>query len=227
MSNSLVVLAHPNRDSYCAALAQSVASNLRQDDLCFHDLYAEQFNPLLSSVELAGKGSLDQGIQEHQKQLSAAKRLVAVFPDWWGASPAILKGWIDRVWRPGVSYSTKEEGNGRVETIGLLKGLSVSIIVTSEGPPPFGEATDTGEAESIPSRPKGALLHRKSTVESLQLFGRKAIDQCVHPIVSQWRDQVANFAGASLDAVLWCGPLRNASYARKQAWLEAASSLLQ
>jgi len=106
---TLIVLAHPLGDSYCAALAGVVQETLieRGHIVDLIDLYADDFDPRLSAAERAGYFEPDYDfsqVQDYAQRLREASNLVFVFPQWWGNCPAILKGFFDRVFVPGVAY---------------------------------------------------------------------------------------------------------------------------
>ena len=103
----LLILAHPNRQSYNHAIAVSAIQQLQENghDVIFHDLYAEKFVPILPSEEFPNKVTLPSYIKQHCDELRLADGIIIVHPNWWGQPPAILKGWIDRVMRPGVAYN--------------------------------------------------------------------------------------------------------------------------
>ena len=112
--NVLVVFAHPNPESYGASLHRDVLEGLlsaghQVRDL---DLYAEGFEPRLSPGEREAymKGGDLTGIESHVESLQWAEALVFVYPTWWMGQPAILKGWFDRVWLPGVVAEFGAEG---------------------------------------------------------------------------------------------------------------------
>jgi NAD(P)H dehydrogenase (quinone) len=127
----LVVLGHQNQGSFCHAIAQTAIEQLRAagHDVVFHDLYAEQFDPLLTQAELEKKAALEPIVERHIGELLSADGYVIVHPNWWGQPPAILKGWVDRVVRQGRAY---EFGPGGV--IGLLKGKRAVVFTTSNTP---------------------------------------------------------------------------------------------
>ena len=61
-------------------------------------------------------------VEKHlQYEISVADGVVIIHPNWWGQSPAILKGWVDRVIRPGVAYEFLEDDKGEGVPCGLLK----------------------------------------------------------------------------------------------------------
>ncbi len=105
----LVLYAHPNPESYGAALHQAVVQSLREGghevDDC--DLYAEGFDGILSREERLGYHDLAGNtlpVAGYVARLRAAEALVLCFPVWNFGYPAILKGFFDRVFLPGVSF---------------------------------------------------------------------------------------------------------------------------
>lgn len=102
---ALVVLAHPATTGFNQAIADQAVAALKQNfDVDFLDLYRESFDPVIPGEELPRKFSFDETVLRFQGLVEKAEVLVFVHPDWWGGMPAILKGFIDRVFRPGVAY---------------------------------------------------------------------------------------------------------------------------
>ena len=99
-----------------------------------HDLYAENFDPLLPSAEIPRDGQLPENIRKHCSEITAADGIIIVHPDWWGMPPAIMKGWIDRVLRPGVAYQFAETDSGEGIPAGLLKAGAALVFNTSNTP---------------------------------------------------------------------------------------------
>lgn len=131
---ALLVLAHPLHDSLCAHLAGFTATGLRQRGTSVDklDLYAEGFDPRLSASERTnhyGTPAPTPEITAQQARLADADVLVLVFPTWWFAVPAILKGWFDRVWAPGFAY---DHGTPITPRLSRLKSC---IVVTTLGSP--------------------------------------------------------------------------------------------
>jgi putative NADPH-quinone reductase len=131
----LVVLAHPNPQSFNAAIAQTVLQTLEAagHEIIFHDLYRENFDPVMPAGELRKDGPLPAVIEQQSTELAAAKGIIIIHPSWWGQPPAILKGWLDRVFRLEVAYSRPGEfGKGIPQ--GLLRAEVALVFTTSNTP---------------------------------------------------------------------------------------------
>jgi len=131
-----VILAHPAKGSFNHAIADVAVSTLRNSghEVVFHDLYAERFDPLLLPEEICRDGNLPPEIDNHCREIASADGIIVVHPNWWGMPPAIMKGWIDRVLRPGVAYRFKESDSGEGVPIGLLTAKAVIVVNTSNTP---------------------------------------------------------------------------------------------
>jgi NAD(P)H dehydrogenase (quinone) len=134
--NISIILAHPHPGSFNHAIAEAAASALCNAGhrVTIHDLYAEQFDPILSADEIPREARLPPGIASHCSEIAKADGIVIVHPDWWGMPPAILKGWIDRVLRPGIAYWFAETDSGEGIPIGLLKAKAVVVFNTANTP---------------------------------------------------------------------------------------------
>ena len=113
MMRALVLFAHPCAESFSAALHACVVDTLHrrgwQVDDC--DLYAEGFAPVLTAEERRGYHTLPDNtapVADHVARLRAAQALVLVCPIWNYGFPAILKGYLDRVFLPGVSFRLEQ-----------------------------------------------------------------------------------------------------------------------
>ncbi|GBE17469.1 hypothetical protein BMS3Abin16_00052 [archaeon BMS3Abin16] len=128
-----VILAHPNKDSFNHAIAETAIDELKQKghEICFHDLYEEKFDPILQANEIPKDVSLPPEIEKHCREISEADGIIIIHPNWWGQPPAILKGWIDRVIRPGVAYEFLEDDKGGGVPKGLLKARTALVFNTS------------------------------------------------------------------------------------------------
>jgi NAD(P)H dehydrogenase (quinone) len=128
-----VLLAHPDKKSLNYAIAETAVKTLTEDghEVAFHDLYREKFPPILPAGEIPRAVKLPKIINTHCEEIAKADGIIIVHPNWWGQPPAILKGWIDRVLRPGVAYTFAEGDNGEGDLIGLLKASVALVFNTS------------------------------------------------------------------------------------------------
>ena len=134
--NLLVILAHPHKRSFNHALAEAATRALGAAGhrILFHDLCEEGFPPSLPAEEMLDDGPVPPLIEQHCKELSQADGIIVVHPNWWGQPPAILKGWVDRVVRPGVAYRFQETDGGEGVPIGLLRAHAALVFNTSNTP---------------------------------------------------------------------------------------------
>ncbi len=128
-----VILAHPDTKSFNHVIAQTAVEALKKNGhkVFFHDLYKEIFDPLLPASEIAENAKLPAKIKKHCDEIKVADGIIIVHPNWWGQPPAILKGWIDRVIRPGIAYEFLEGDSGEGVPKGLLKANAALVYNTS------------------------------------------------------------------------------------------------
>lgn len=128
-----VILAHPSPNSFNHAIASVAIETLRRNehDIRFHDLYDEAFDPLLRASEIPQNASLPVDIQRHCAEITEADGIIIIHPNWWGQPPAILKGWIDKIIRPGMAYEFIEGDEGEGVPNGLLKARTAIVFNTS------------------------------------------------------------------------------------------------
>lgn len=129
----LVILAHPKAGSLNHSIAAVAIDSLIKlgHEVIFHDLYAERFDPVITHQEIQGEEPKDPLVCQHCTEAESANGYIFVHPNWWGQPPAILKGWIDRVLRPGLAYQFASDDNGGGVPIGLLKERSAIVFNTS------------------------------------------------------------------------------------------------
>lgn len=128
--NILIIYAHPNHQSFNGAILRQVKNHLNsKHQVRILDLYAEKFDPLLHFDEDHLRRDLDKDpeMEKYRQLISWADHLIWIFPIWWGGMPAILKGFIDRVFASGFAYSYKGMGmQGHLK--GKLPGSLARII---------------------------------------------------------------------------------------------------
>lgn len=131
--NVVVIVAHPNKASFNHAIAATCSNTLVANghEVIAHDLYEEQFDPILPFGEFTKEAVLPPQIRRHCDEVSRADGIINVHPNWWGQPPAILKGWVDRVIRPGVAYEFMEGDTGEGVPRGLLKAGCAVVFNTS------------------------------------------------------------------------------------------------
>jgi putative NADPH-quinone reductase len=128
----VVVLAHPNADSFGHALAERAAAAAREagHDVDVLDLYALGVRAAMTPEEHhAYHGDhpiLDPLIAGHAALVRRAEVLVFVYPTWWSAAPALLKGWLERVMVPGVAFVFDRSGRVRpgLSNVRRIVGIS-------------------------------------------------------------------------------------------------------
>ena len=130
----LVIYCHPCPESFVAAVRDAALDGLKGagHEARLVDLYALGFDPVLSAQERRDyhtPGINEAGVSEHLAHLRWAEALVFVYPTWWYGLPAMLKGWLDRVWIPHATFSMPQ-GNkpvGRVLT-NIRKVVAISTL---------------------------------------------------------------------------------------------------
>jgi NAD(P)H dehydrogenase (quinone) len=129
--NILVVIGHQKPGSFCHAIATTAIEELKKagHEVVYHDLYAEKFDPILPHAEIPNDAVFDPVVARHCREVTAADGYLVVHPNWWAMPPAILKGWLDRVWRQGVVYRF---GPGGV--VPMVAGRRAVVFTTSNTP---------------------------------------------------------------------------------------------
>ncbi|MCA3511586.1 MAG: NAD(P)H-dependent oxidoreductase [Rhodobacter sp.] len=133
----LVVHAHPVPESFNTALCRAVLETARQQghDVRLIDLHADGFNPVMTAEERRGYTEdvpVPPDLRPHVEALQWAEGLILVYPTWWYSQPAILKGWIDRVWRPGITFTLR---TATEPLRGALHNVRLIGVITTFGSP--------------------------------------------------------------------------------------------
>lgn len=134
---ALLVVAHPSPTSFSHAMAAAARSVLDEHGfrVAFHDLYAEGFDPVQPTGELQNTTSTDALVEQHCDELARAGLILVFHPNWWGQPPAILKGWVDRVFRLGTAYGYPPGVPPEGVPAGLLQARRALVFNTSNTPP--------------------------------------------------------------------------------------------
>ena len=120
----LVVLCHPRPDSLTSQIAKAFSEGATKagHQVEILDLYKENFDPVLRIEDEPNDGTLENyslEVQTEFERLNNNDAVVMVFPLWWWSVPAMLKGWIDRVWNYGLMYGSNEHN--------VKKGLMIAV----------------------------------------------------------------------------------------------------
>ena len=129
---ALVVVAHPNPESFTHACAHAAVTGLQRGghDVEVLDLYSMGFAPAMTEAERHAYHSDQPIVHPHVEQSAAAIRradmLVFVYPTWWGGLPAMLKGWLEKSMVPGVAFVFDADGKVRpgLQQVRRIVGIS-------------------------------------------------------------------------------------------------------
>ena len=133
----LLVFCHPAPESFLRTILEDLTPRLERDGHAVEtiDLYGEGFDPALNveawRAHRRNEG-YSNGLSEHVTALREADGLILIYPTWWYGLPAMLKGWIDRVWRPGVAFAM-QDGRFRTRHLERLKRFAVITTYGSPG----------------------------------------------------------------------------------------------
>lgn len=138
--HGLIVVAHPNPASLTHAVARNVAQGIAAPPLRHTaetaDLAAEGFDPRFNAADqrlFLKEAAAPADVSAEQARLDRADALVLVYPIYWWSFPALLKGWIDRVFSQGWAYDDAEDGR----IVKKLQRLAVHLVAVGGA----GEAT--------------------------------------------------------------------------------------
>ena len=126
----LVVYCHPVPESFCAGLRDAAMEVLqgRGEEVRLVDLYAEGFDPGMGCEERRDyndRAPSDPALAPHIENLKWAEAILFVYPTWWYGLPAMLKGWLDRVWAMDVAFKLPDEGKRIVSLMPHVKRIGV------------------------------------------------------------------------------------------------------
>ena len=129
----LVIFCHPTRESFCGSILTTVLEELgsRGHETEVLDLYAEKFDPILSKSEWQSyEASVHPDIQRYADQIRRSDGLIWIFPTWNYGMPAVLKGYVDRIWKPNIAFRLDQARNVHFDS---FKNLKFFIVATTYG----------------------------------------------------------------------------------------------
>jgi putative NADPH-quinone reductase len=168
-----VVYCHPSPASFTAATRDRALEGLRAagHEVRLADLYADGFVPELSAWERThhlDPPTTKPAIAGYAGDLRWCEALVFVYPTWWSGQPAMLKGWIDRVWVAGVAYELPAGAN-RVRP--LLPGIRRIVAVTTHGSSKFVNMLEGEGGKRIVTRSLRVLCSTRARTSWIALYG--------------------------------------------------------
>jgi NAD(P)H dehydrogenase (quinone) len=174
---ALVVFAHPSAESFVGALRDAVIDELNRGghEVRQRDLYEEGFSPVFTAYErthhvgdLDVKLSVMPELRSHVEDLRWCDTLVLVYPTWWSAQPAILKGWIDRVFMNQVAW-VLPEGAARISP--LLTNVRRVVVVTTHGSSKLVNALQGESGKRIAFRSIRVMFHPRARTNWVGVYG--------------------------------------------------------
>ena len=170
----LIVFCHPSGTSFAAAILETARTALCDagHDLRVIDLYREGFDPVLSCDEwesyLPDPGRNVARVSRHVEAMRWAEALVLIFPQWMYGPPAMLKGWFERVWLPGVAFEVPR--GRRARATGLFRNIRRLTTVTTSGSPWWWLRIIGNPCRGTIARGFRVLCHPRCRVRWLQLY---------------------------------------------------------
>ncbi|HRE03847.1 MAG TPA: NAD(P)H-dependent oxidoreductase [Ilumatobacteraceae bacterium] len=170
---TLLVYCHPNDQSFVAAARDAALAGLDAGghEVRVRDLYAERFDPVFSADDRTNHRlplSVKPHIAGHAADLAWCEQLVLVYPTWWAGQPAMLKGWIDRVWVNEVAW-TLPAGSNRIRR--GLTNIRRITVVTSHGSSKLINALEGEGGKRVVSRSLRLMCNRWCRLRWLALYG--------------------------------------------------------
>jgi NAD(P)H dehydrogenase (quinone) len=170
----VVVFTHPDPESFNAAVFKTAVEALREagHELRLIDLYREGFDPVFSRAEkasyLSDTAQNIAGVAAHVEALRWAEGWVSVHPTWFYGAPAMLKGWLERVWLPGVAFTVAKAKERRIG--GELHNIRLFAGITTSGAPWWALKLIGDPGRNLFMRGLRPLYARRCTMRWLQLF---------------------------------------------------------
>jgi len=183
---NLIIYAHPNSASLNHFFKQTVLESLQQSgqEVVIRDLNEINFNPVLSLEDMSGQrmGKVADDVKTEQDLITWANQIIFVYPIWWTGMPAIMKGYIDRVFSYGFAYRY-DQGVQK----GLLTGKQ-AVIINSHGKS-NAEYRAMGMDKALVLTSDTGIF-KYSGLEIKQHFYFDKADRASSENVSEWEDQI-------------------------------------
>lgn len=184
----LIIYVHPNENSLNNNLLQHVTEILKTEnhEVRIRDLYALNFDPILSMQDMQGwhAGQVSDDVKTEQEYISWAEQITFIYPIWWTGLPAVMKGYIDRVFSYGFAYRY-DLGIQK----GLLKGKKTVIINTHGKSHEEYQQSGMDKALSLTS---DLGIFTYSGLEIIRHFFFDKADKASSENMAQWKEQITN-----------------------------------
>jgi NAD(P)H dehydrogenase (quinone) len=171
VTRALVIYCHPLEESFVAAVRDRVVDALGRGgaEVRLTDLYGEGFDPCFNATDRANHlvAGADPSLARHVSDLLWCDTLVLVYPTWWSGQPAMLKGWIDRVWVRGVAWELPDGGNRLVPRLTNVRRL---VAVTSHGSSKWVNVIEGEGGKRTLTRSLRSLCHPLARTTWLSLY---------------------------------------------------------
>ncbi len=168
----LVIYCHPDPGSFVAAARDRALAGLAAaaHDVRCTDLYSDGFQPEMTATERRTHAvpGLASDLQPYADDLQWAEALVLIYPTWWSAQPAVLKGWIDRVWVAGVAWELPE---GKQVLRPLLTNVRRIVVVTTHGSSKFVNAVEGEAGKRTMTRSIRTMCSKRTRTTWCALYG--------------------------------------------------------
>ena len=132
---TLIIYAHPNTSGHCPVIVEEVKKQLklRKEEFEVLDLYKMNYDPILHENEhyTSGNREVTKETKEIQDKISNTTTLIFIYPVWWNSMPAMMKGFLDKVFVPRFAFSYE----GHLIPRKLLKGKRAAVFITTGSPP--------------------------------------------------------------------------------------------
>jgi putative NADPH-quinone reductase len=174
----LVVYCHPNPHSFTAAARDRALAALGAlgHDVRLTDLYADGFEPAMTCVERRAhkEPGIAPELQHYADDLRWAEALVLVYPTWWSGQPAMLKGWIDRVWVAGVAWELPPGANVVRPSLRRIRRI---VVITGHGSSKFVNALEGEAGKRTMTRAMRAMCSRRTRTTWCAVYGLDSAGQ--------------------------------------------------
>jgi NAD(P)H dehydrogenase (quinone) len=182
----LIIYAHPNPESINGQFKQIISEHLEENghEVEIRDLYQLGFDPVLSLEDVSGQmiGRLSEDVKKEQEYIDWAESITFIHPIWWTGLPAIMKGYVDRVFSYGFAYRY-DQGVQK----GLLTGKE-AVIINTHGKS-HEEYTSMGMDQALSlTSDKGIYSYCGLDVKKHFFFGKA--DKANEAIVEHWKVQI-------------------------------------